>query len=74
MLEIAKKVKRRLINHKVNNSAESIFGMVTTKILIPISIPHLIIYYKKKKNNNDEILSYRLYLFFWAGFLLILQG
>ena len=37
------------INDKVNNSAEFIFRMVTTKILIAILIPHLIKYNKKKK-------------------------
>ena len=40
-------VKSRRLKAKVNSPAESIFGMVTTKILISISTPHLIIYKKK---------------------------
>ena len=56
MLEITAKygsedremVKRGRIDGK-GNSAESIFGMVTTKILISISMPQLIIQFKKEK-------------------------
>ena len=44
-------MKIERINDKVNNSGESIFGMVTTKIVISISIRHLIIY--NEKNNID---------------------
>ena len=34
-------VKRRGINNKVNDLSESIFRVVRTKIIIPISIPDL---------------------------------
>ena len=43
-------VKCRQTIYKVNNSTEPILGMVT-KILVPISLTHLII--KIKKNNID---------------------
>ena len=45
------------MNAKVNNSAESIFGTVTTKMLISISITYLIIYDKKQYRYNRTILS-----------------
>ena len=41
--EDREKVKPKRINDEVNNTAESIFGVVVTKtLIISISIPHLI--------------------------------
>ena len=48
-----------MIHDKVNNSAQSIFGVIAAKILISMSKPYLIIYYKNQYpyNKNGNVLK-----------------
>ena len=50
-------MKCERILDEVNNSAESTFRVVTTKIFISISIPHMILYNKNGYQQNMTLSS-----------------